>query len=118
MAHLQELLQWKDVEVIDPSVNEVYLWHGCPHGTAQRIAREGFDERTASLEGLYGSGSYFAAQACKALQYASADGCSRSHRLCRPRGRVCECCDGRERSECPRRRRLLYCRVLLGDPYC
>ena len=32
------------------------------------IAREGSDERAASTGDLYGTGSYFASQACKTLQ--------------------------------------------------
>lgn len=51
-------------------VNEVYLFHGTSGATAQVIAKHGFDERVASMGGLYGAGIYFAENSCKAHQYA------------------------------------------------
>ena len=93
--------------VIDARLNEVYLWHGSQHSSVQQICHQGFDERTATKRGLYGFGNYFASQACKALQYARAPGCTVYDRICG--SKICSCEN--------RRRYLLYCRVLLGEPY-
>ena len=60
---------------LEPALNMVYAWHGCEWSVAEKVAREGFDERLAWRGGLYGTGCYFALEACKALQYARADGC-------------------------------------------
>jgi hypothetical protein len=51
--------------------NERCRYHGTSHEIANIIATNGFDERLASLDGLYGAGAYFAQESCKALQYAA-----------------------------------------------
>ena len=52
------------------ALNETYLFHGTKWEFADTIAmREGFDERTASLAGLYGAGVYGADEACKSASY-------------------------------------------------
>mmetsp|Transcript_82430 Transcript_82430/g.229709 ORF Transcript_82430/g.229709 Transcript_82430/m.229709 type:complete len:486 (+) Transcript_82430:663-2120(+) len=53
---------------LDPLVNEKFLFHGTTTENAEMIARQGFDERVAG-KGLYGSGIYFAHEACKSSQY-------------------------------------------------
>eukprot|EP00922_Rhytidocystis_sp_ex-Travisia-forbesii_P000527 GHVS01000780.1.p1 GENE.GHVS01000780.1~~GHVS01000780.1.p1 ORF type:complete len:953 (-),score=91.30 GHVS01000780.1:230-3088(-) len=54
--------------VLDTSINEVWLFHGCDVNVAkQNIAGEGFDPRLGS--GVFGAGCYFADQACKSSQY-------------------------------------------------
>ena len=109
--------------VDDATINEYFLWHGCQTRTVEEIAKDGFDERNASLGGLYGTGNYFASDACKAMQYSRADGCFVTKKQCGKK--FCECKDstevGRSRKEPPWRRdfsrasrSLLYCRVLLG----
>ncbi|OLP88849.1 Pentatricopeptide repeat-containing protein, chloroplastic [Symbiodinium microadriaticum] len=56
---------------VDVDRNERLLFHGTKHfGYAKAIATEGFDNRVAK-EGLYGNGTYFAAQTCKSAQYAA-----------------------------------------------
>lgn len=75
---------------LDSLSNEKYLFHGTSSHIAELISEHGFDERVASLGGLYGGGIYFAEASCKSLQYAPAE-------------------DGLHR--------MLYCRVLLGDPH-
>jgi hypothetical protein len=55
------------------------------------LAESGFDERVASLNGLYGAGSYFADAMCKSHQYA------KPH----TNGEYC----------------MLYCRVVMGSPF-
>ncbi|KAJ1492858.1 hypothetical protein T484DRAFT_2872066 [Baffinella frigidus] len=56
---------------LDPSINEFRLFHGTERSIARSIiAAHGFDERCASLGGLYGAGTYFADCACKSQQYA------------------------------------------------
>ena len=42
--------------MLDDSVNEVHLWHGCQNSVAQQIAEKGFEQRDASPKGLYGMG--------------------------------------------------------------
>lgn len=55
---------------LSAELNELFLFHGTSHDTAQTIAHHGFDERVAALSGLYGAGSYFADCSCKSHQYA------------------------------------------------
>ena len=57
--------------IIDSDLNEFFLWHGTDPGTVDILAAQDFDERVATLGGLYGGGSYFADAACKSTQYAS-----------------------------------------------
>jgi hypothetical protein len=69
--------------------NEVYLFHGTKRNVVDIITKtEGFDQRVAA-NGLYGTGIYFAEQACKSNQYASDTGT----------------------------KVMLYCRVLLGNAH-
>ncbi|CAK9020149.1 unnamed protein product [Durusdinium trenchii] len=64
----------KDIEV-NLEGNEFLLLHGTrDFDLAQEIANEGFDSRIARSGGLYGSGTYFAAQTCKSAQYATHKG--------------------------------------------
>merc|ERR1719161_1278884 len=106
---------------LDNGLNEFFLWHGCPSSTGNLIAQGGFDERVASMKGLYGAGIYMTPQSCKAWRYARADGCptpsssastgnvrrGASQRGC---GKVpCECRSGEEDSRC-----LLLVRAILG----
>ena len=58
---------------LDAGLNELFLFHGTSAENAKRIKEFGFDERVAKLNGLYGSGIYFAHQACKSLQYCDRD---------------------------------------------
>merc|ERR1719329_1565832 len=73
---------------LDDSRNETLLFHGCPGVGARHvrtgdvkfaegstspqdaIKQAGFDERVGSIEGMLGSGLYFADMASKADQYA------------------------------------------------
>eukprot|EP00933_Yihiella_yeosuensis_P064516 TRINITY_DN67905_c0_g1_i1.p1 TRINITY_DN67905_c0_g1~~TRINITY_DN67905_c0_g1_i1.p1 ORF type:complete len:511 (+),score=80.29 TRINITY_DN67905_c0_g1_i1:86-1534(+) len=75
--------------VLDSRLNEVYLFHGSSH--VDTIVQEGLDPRVSNDKSLYGRGSYFTDRLCKALQYAHAD----------DQGL----------------RRVVFCRVLLGDAY-
>ena len=52
----------------------VFLYHGTSADVADVIMQHGFDERLAALQGLYGAGTYFANQSCKAAQYANDSG--------------------------------------------
>jgi len=72
-------------------LNETFLYHGTTEEVADVIAHHGFDERVASLAGMYGAGVYFADQACKSAQY-----CSEDHSGLKT---------------------LIVARVTLGDPY-
>ena len=78
--------------VLDAGTNEFWLWHGTKPPTADILATSGFDERVASLGGLYGAGSYFADALCKSNQYATETNA---------RGEHC----------------VLYCRVTVGCAY-
>ncbi len=101
--------------ILDASVNEVYLWHGCQDVAAMEIIQSGFDERLANWKALYGTGNYFASEVCKSLQYARARGCNntRTWGLCGKQ--ICQCRPRHMHGLV--KRRLLLCRVLLGDPY-
>ncbi|CAK8998968.1 Poly [ADP-ribose] polymerase tankyrase (dTNKS) (Poly [ADP-ribose] polymerase) (Protein poly-ADP-ribosyltransferase tankyrase) [Durusdinium trenchii] len=60
---------------LDLAGNEILLFHGTREfDKAKDIAKEGFDNRIARSGGLYGSGTYFAAQTCKSAQYATING--------------------------------------------
>lgn len=55
------------------TANEGYFFHGTEFRTAREIAVSGFDDRLSS-PGFYGRGTYFAAQACKSVQYSPEEG--------------------------------------------
>ena len=76
----------------DKDENELWLWHGTKPETSGILAESGFDERQASMSGLYGAGNYFADNSSKSHQY-------RGH----PDASACFC--------------MLYCRVAMGSPY-
>lgn len=60
---------------VDQANNERLLLHGTRGlETAVKIAIEGFDNRVRGKSGLYGQGTYFAAQTCKSAQHATAHG--------------------------------------------
>lgn len=101
------------IRLMDSTVNEVYLWHGCQYSAAESIATIGFDQHRANIKGLFGAGTYFTTETCKAFQYARADGCTVLRKRCK--SLYCSCngpFDSRSRQ-----RRVLLCRVLLGDIY-
>ena len=79
--------------VIDPVLNEFWLWHGTNPQTADILAKDGFDERVASMNGLYGAGSYFADASSKSHQYSGP-----------PHNTVPPYC-------------MLYCRVTMGSAF-
>ena len=83
---------------VDLDRNERLLFHGTRHfGYAKAIATEGFDNRVAQ-RGLYGNGTYFAAQTCKSAQYAAKGAMSEKI----PPGRAGT---------------ILVARVAVGDPF-
>ena len=55
-----------DDGLLEPGLNECFVYHGTSANIASVICRHGFDERVAALSGLYGAGIYFANQSCKA----------------------------------------------------
>ena len=63
-------LDKEDDSLLEPGLNERFLFHGTKREYADIIVNHGFDERLASLGGLYGAGVYHASQGCKAAQYA------------------------------------------------
>ena len=74
-------------------INEFWLWHGTRPDVASILAKDGFDERVAALQGLYGAGSYFADASSKSHQY--------SHEHTNQQGHCC----------------MLYCRVTMGSAF-
>ena len=83
---------------VDLARNERLLFHGTKlFRSAKAMVKEGFDNRVAS-EGLYGKGTYFAAQTCKSAQYATKSGLNR---------KACHQQVGT----------ILVARVAVGDPY-
>eukprot|EP00929_Paragymnodinium_shiwhaense_P103828 TRINITY_DN67626_c0_g1_i1.p1 TRINITY_DN67626_c0_g1~~TRINITY_DN67626_c0_g1_i1.p1 ORF type:complete len:1187 (-),score=127.22 TRINITY_DN67626_c0_g1_i1:64-3624(-) len=89
---------------VQKGLNERWLWHGCDAAAAEQILQHGFDTRLARVSGMYGAGTYFTNQLCKALQYSRAIGCSALSKNCAMR--YCQCA--------PEVRYLLLCRVTLG----
>ena len=63
-------LDKEEDSLLEPGLNEHFLFHGTKREYADIIVNHGFDERLASLGGLYGAGVYHASQGCKAAQYA------------------------------------------------
>lgn len=82
----------QDVANLDKRVNELYLFHGTKEATADILKTTGFDNRVASLVGMFGGGSYFAENSSKSNQYIPGpeQGCDNPYQM-------------------------LLCRVLLGD---
>ena len=76
--------------LLEPKLNECFLYHGTKSEVAELVATHGFDERVGSLDGLIGSGVYFANQSCKSAQYTTDENGLRT---------------------------ILICRVALGDPH-
>lgn len=86
-----------DIDV-DQAGNERLLLHGTKtFEVGKTIASEGFDNRVAK-DGLFGKGTYFAAQTCKAAQYASIHGMSQKASQQMPGT-------------------MLLARVAIGDPF-
>mmetsp|Transcript_79809 Transcript_79809/g.258155 ORF Transcript_79809/g.258155 Transcript_79809/m.258155 type:complete len:549 (+) Transcript_79809:106-1752(+) len=84
-------------EHIFEHVSERWLFHGTSYENAGKIAMGGFDNRLSRRD-MYGAGTYFTSQSCKAHQYT----CD-NHR-----GGGCKC---------PVMRTMILARVALGDPY-
>ena len=84
---------------VDLAGNERLLFHGTPEfAVAKTIATEGFDNRTARDSGIFGKGTYFAAQTCKSAQYAAKEGWKTKATAQMPGT-------------------MLIARVAIGDPY-
>merc|ERR1712216_833456 len=67
---LTELHRKFDYITLEEGANEVLLLHGTTHENAQRIAKQGFDDRLTE-RGLYSPGVYLTPDSCKAAQYGS-----------------------------------------------
>jgi len=93
-------------QMLDASINEVYMFHGCPNDVADSIIQTGFDERLSASSNFYGSGCYFTPQACKALQYSRDKSCSLRRKRC---GQLVCRCEGLKY--------LFYSRIVLGVPF-
>ncbi len=65
--------RWMEAKGLDSSLRETYLFHGTKPNLRQRIMDDGFEERVASLGGLYGAGAYFAEKSNKSDQYTIPD---------------------------------------------
>ena len=83
--------------------NERLLFHGSPF--VARIIERGFDERHASVCGMFGAGIYFAENSSKSNQYV--------HGL----GGASGCVEHKQRNCAECTRQLLLCRVSLGKSY-
>ncbi len=65
--------RWMESKGLDSSIRETFLFHGTKPDLKQRIIDDGFEERVASLSGLYGAGAYFAEKSNKSDQYTASD---------------------------------------------
>lgn len=70
---------WMPKSGLLTEVNEVFLFHGTKPDIADKVIETGFEERLASLGGLYGAGAYFAEKSSKSDQYTSDDGNGNHH---------------------------------------
>jgi len=83
---------------LDRTANEILLFHGTSSKNLRQILQAGFDERLSKKSGLYGEGTYFTDESCKAFQYTEADARFSSK--------------GSKREGC-----IILARVALGDIY-
>ena len=61
----------------EEDVNEVFLFHGLNASLfADSICRNGMDTKHCNLEGMFGSGLYFAEHASKSNQYCHSGACT------------------------------------------
>eukprot|EP01047_Picozoa_sp_COSAG01_P037637 COSAG01_NODE_3005_length_6731_cov_34.287394_3_plen_620_part_00 len=95
------------VPVLRDDWNTVWLWHGTTPATALIVAEFGTDQRVADLNGLYGAGSYFADNCCKAHQYRGT-----SFAFAKQHGKESPSSVDANGHHC-----MLLCRVAMGVPY-
>jgi len=81
---------------LNHQVNEKLLLHGTSYQDADHIVKSGFDPRVCH-RGMYGTGTYFASEACKSHQYT-----------CKQHAKACNC---------TAERTVILARVALGDPF-
>jgi hypothetical protein len=98
---------------LDEDTNEVLLWHGLPADLVDTVATSGLDDRVSSPQGLYGVGTYLTDQWCKALQYSRSGGCTVQRKWCGDKHGA----KAKWRCYCPGAKKVLLCRVLLGEAY-
>lgn len=60
--------------LLDKASNEHLLFHGTKPASVATLCNRGFDERVGSLEGLFGSGCYFAENSSKSDEYVPTNG--------------------------------------------
>eukprot|EP00747_Dinoflagellata_sp_TGD_P186971 gnl/TRDRNA2_/TRDRNA2_44385_c0_seq1.p1 gnl/TRDRNA2_/TRDRNA2_44385_c0~~gnl/TRDRNA2_/TRDRNA2_44385_c0_seq1.p1 ORF type:complete len:314 (-),score=34.37 gnl/TRDRNA2_/TRDRNA2_44385_c0_seq1:412-1353(-) len=58
--------------LLDPDINEVYLWHGTSYESVRNIFSEDFRVGHEAKMGLFGKGLYFAESCAKADEYSCA----------------------------------------------
>ncbi|KAH3744315.1 Interferon-induced protein 44 [Pelomyxa schiedti] len=66
--------------LLDSSVNEYLLFHGCSSEVLSQLTREGADFRVSNITGMFGAGFYLAENSSKSNWYIP---CSRCHLPCR-----------------------------------
>jgi hypothetical protein len=94
-GHSSFLKAVRGSDCIFEHVQEKWLFHGTSYSKADGIIMDGFDHRLCR-RGMYGAGTYFTSQSCKAHQYT---------------------CDKHPNSSCscPVERTMIVARVALGD---
>ncbi|UJR17101.1 hypothetical protein I4U23_003998 [Adineta vaga] len=93
--------------LLDASVNEYWLFHGCDKDILPILVRQGYDPRVSSVMGMFGGGFYLAENSSKSNQYIPCPGCRKNAIFY---GEGCSCGDEEEIELSM----LLY-RVSLGD---
>ncbi|EFC39622.1 TCCD-inducible-PARP-like domain-containing protein [Naegleria gruberi] len=73
LAKTSKSFEWMKTVGLNGGMNEKYLWHGTKPEFISSISEHGFDERVASLGGLFGAGVYFAEYCSKSDQYCTPD---------------------------------------------
>jgi len=95
-------------KLLDPTVNEYYLFHGTSWDVIKIIKSCGFDDRVASVNGLFGGGIYFAENSSKSNIYIPCPTCGGNAVFS---AIDCKCSRGDLKFG------IFMCRVLLGDAH-
>eukprot|EP01105_Mastigella_eilhardi_P018729 TRINITY_DN4361_c0_g1_i1.p1 TRINITY_DN4361_c0_g1~~TRINITY_DN4361_c0_g1_i1.p1 ORF type:complete len:664 (-),score=153.64 TRINITY_DN4361_c0_g1_i1:42-2000(-) len=106
--------------LLDSSVNEYLLFHGCDLDVVQQLLHEGGDFRKANIFGMFGAGFYLAENSSKANAYVPCPHCHRN--ACTMEGLAEAACEQTAGAcACPEQEAIEYTmlifRAALGDAH-
>lgn len=64
--------------LLDPAVNEYWLFHGTKAENVDILIDKGYDNRVCSVHGMFGSGFYLAENSTKSNQYIPCPSCNKN----------------------------------------